>query len=138
MTQSLHWLLNKLLTPQALSFFYIPLGVLLLTHFINLRSKSRPSSATDLFAFVLALDMTLIANDQLRTRVNPLFQPYFIQIFMVGWIASAILLANSIHVQSLVGTSGRKGKYYPAEKVALCWFFAFVMMSFHLFAILGG
>jgi hypothetical protein len=138
MTPSLKAVLDRVLSLQALSYFYIPLSVLLLTHTIQHRFRLRISTCADLFCFTVALDIGLIANGRTVTRINRLFQPYFVQLFIIGWLASAVLLANSIYVQSLLGKSGRVTKSYPAEKVAVCWFFAFVMMSFHLFALLGG
>jgi hypothetical protein len=129
--------LNKVLSSNAVSYFYIPIGVLVLTHFIQRRFQLRRTTFSDLFAFMLALDLCLVTNQDIAGRINPLFQPYYVPLFVVAWLASAILLANSIYVQSLIGGT-RSTRPFPAEKVALCWFFGFVMMSFHLFAILGG
>jgi hypothetical protein len=135
---SLTKVLDRILTSNAVSYFYIPIGVLALTHVIQRRFQLRMTTFADLFAFILALDLCLIVDHAAVGRINPLFQPYYIPLFVVAWLVSAILLANSIYVQSLISAKTRTAKRYPAERVALCWFFGFVMMSFHLFAVLGG
>ena len=138
MAQSAQQVLQKVLSMHALSFLWIPLGVLVITHLIQARFKTRPGTGMDLFAFTLALDMTLIANSGVATRINPMFQQNFVQVFMVGWIVSMIMLTNAARVQAKIGAGTRKARYYPAEQVGICWICAFVIVSFHLYAILGG
>lgn len=101
----------------------------------------RPDAAVDLFSFVLALDMAMVANygRQPPLHINSRVQAYYVQTFVLAWLTSIILLIYSTGVQAkIIKQVRRTRKYYPVGEVFVCWFFALLTISFHLWAVLGA
>lgn len=121
-----------------ISYFLIPLGILLVSYQVQRNFNLRLNSATDLYVFLCALDLAFLINrDSGAPRVNPLVAGYYMQTFVLGFLISLWFLTYSARIQSRVQTYILGTAYYPIGGVSLCWIFAMGLIATHFFIVLG-
>jgi len=126
---------------QLAAFFLIPLGVVVISWLVQYNFKMRQSAATDLFAFIFALDVTLlVSHDVSNMKINPVFRPVYGPVFGVALVTSLILLLFAARVQAAIyaNVARKRNCFYPLGRVIVCWICALASIAFHLFATLGG
>lgn len=131
-------ILQSLLSKAAISYFVIPVGVMLVSWAVQNSFKLRLNAGTELFAFGFALDLDLLFDQQdAITRINPLFRSSFAAVFTITLLICIGFLVHATRVQCSISKRGGK-KYYPYFQVAVCWVFAIAVIGFHLFVVLGS
>lgn len=127
-------LIHDLFAPQTFSYLVVPLGVTVLSWCFQFGFSTKPNAAADIFAFSLALDIAILVQPEISSRLNPHLQHDCPRIFAVALLFSVAFLFYATRVQSLI-YKHRPKKYYPWVAVTLCWAACFAIMGFYLYAL---
>ena len=134
-------------------YFVVPLLVLLISYAISGQFNLKYSAGTDFFVFFLSADLgAMMEFEDLRGRINPVFQHDYLPVFAVLLTMSFLFVVVSGLTQRKLETwreqLQRKASWrylpadpsavkYPVWGVLVSWVATIALMPTHLFVFFG-
>jgi hypothetical protein len=125
--------------PEAVQYFVVPIGVLLIAYGYNHQFRLKYSSGSDFFVFFVSLDLNaLIVYDAYKERINPVFADNYLPVFVFLAVVSLILLGVTLRTQGTIEDwRSARIKEYPVGRVFACWFSTTLLIPTHLYVFFG-
>jgi hypothetical protein len=125
--------------PEAVQYFIVPIGVLIIAYGYNNQFRLKYSSGSDFFVFFVSLDLNaLIIYDAYKGKINPAFANHYLPVFVFLTVVCLILLGVTLKTQGRIDDwRSDRIKEYPIGRVFGCWVSTMLLIPTHLYIFFG-